>query len=119
MKENVVRTKSFVFALRIVKLAKYLQGEKKEFVLSKQVLRSGTAIGALIREADHAQSRADFINKMNIALKEANETDYWLDLLHQSDYISQESYESIHLEIQELLKLLVSIVKTTKSTPRQ
>ena len=119
MKENVVRTKSFAFALRIVKLAKYLQGEKKEFVLSKQVLRSGTAIGALIREADHAQSRADFINKMNIALKEANETDYWLDLLHQSDYISQESYESIHPEIQELLKLLVSIVKTTKSTPRQ
>lgn len=90
---------------------------KKEFVLSKQVLRSGTAIGALIREAGHAQSRAGFINKMNIALKEANEADYWLDLLHQSGYISQESYESIHPEIQELLKLLVSIVKTTKIRP--
>ena len=74
-------TKSFAFALRVVKLAKYLQEEKREFVLSKQVLRSGTAIGALVREAEHAQSKADFISKMSIALKEANETDYWLDLL--------------------------------------
>jgi four helix bundle protein len=115
MTKHVVRDKSFAFALRMVKLSRHLQEGKKEFVLSRQVLRSGTAIGALIREADHAQSRADFINKMNIALKEANETDYWLDLLHQSDYISQESYESIHPEIQELLKLLVSIVKTSKN----
>ena len=116
MKESVVRDKSFAFALRMVRLAKHLQDEKKEFVLSRQVLRSGTAIGALIREADQAQSRADFISKMNIALKEANETDYWLDLLHQSGYISQESHESIHPHIQEILKLLVSIVKTTKRT---
>jgi four helix bundle protein len=116
MKESVVRDKSFALALRMVKLAKHLQDEKKEFVLSRQVLRSGTAIGALIREADQAQSRADFISKMNIALKEANETDYWLDLLHQSGYISQESHESLHPQIQEVLKLLVSIVKTTKST---
>ncbi|MBF0245548.1 MAG: four helix bundle protein [Planctomycetes bacterium] len=106
--------KSFAFALRIVKLAKYLQGEKKEFVLSKQVLRSGTAIGALVREAEHAQSKADFISKMSIALKEANETDYWLDLLHQSDYLTQDSYASIHPDIQELIKLLISIVKTSK-----
>src|SRR3990172_6194664 len=111
MKEGVVRDKSFALALRMVRLAKHLQDEKKEFVLSRQVLRSGTAIGALIREADQAQSRADFISKMNIALKEANETDYWLDLLHQSGYISQESHESIHPQIQEVLKLLVSIVK--------
>lgn len=108
--------KSFAFALRVVKLAKYLQEEKREFVLSKQVLRSGTAIGALVREAEHAQSKADFINKMSIALKEANETDYWLDLLHQSGYVTQESYNSIHPDIQELLKLLVSIVKTSKES---
>jgi len=107
--------KSFAFALRVVKLVRHLQQEKREYVLSKQVLRSGTAIGALVREAEHAQSKADFINKMSIALKEANETDYWIDLLHQSDIITQESHESIHPDIQELIKLLVSIVKTSKS----
>ena len=115
MGKNVVKDKSFAFALRVVKLAKYLQEQKKEFVLSKQVLRSGTAIGALVREAEHAQSRPDFINKMSIALKEANETDYWLDLLHQSEYITPESFNSIHPDIQELIKLLVSIVKTSKT----
>lgn len=107
--------KSFAFALRVVKLAKFLQDEKREFVLSKQVLRSGTSIGALVREAEHAQSKADFINKMSIALKEANETGYWIDLLHQSDYITQDSYDSIYPDIQELIKLLVSIVKTSKA----
>jgi four helix bundle protein len=112
---NPVREKSFAFALRVVKLAKYLQEEKREYVLSKQVLRSGTAVGALVSEAEHAQSKADFINKMSIALKEANETDYWIDLLHQSDYITQESYDSIHPNIQELIKLLVSIVKSSKA----
>jgi len=111
---NPIREKSFIFALRMVKLAKYLQNDRKEYVLSKQVLRSGTAIGALVREAEHAQSKADFINKMSIALKEANETDYWIDLLHQSDIITHEHYNSIHPDIQELLKLLVSIVKTSK-----
>lgn len=115
MRRNVVREKSFAFALRMVKLAKYLQEQKREFVLAKQVLRSGTAIGALVREAEHAQSKADFISKMSIALKEANETDYWLDLLHQSDYVTSESHASIHPDIQELIKLLVSIVKTSKS----
>ena len=117
-KPNPIRDKSFLFALRIVKQAKFLQGEKKEFVLSKQVLRSGTAIGALVREAEHAQSKADFISKMSIALKEANETDYWLDLLHQSDYLTPDSYDSIHSDIQELIKLLVSIVKTSKGGMR-
>ncbi len=78
MKNNVVKEKSFVFALRIVKLSKYLSQEKQEYVLSKQLLRSGTAIGALVREAEHAESRADFVHKMAIALKEANETLYWL-----------------------------------------
>jgi four helix bundle protein len=116
-KKNVVREKSFAFALRTVRLAKFLRDAKREFVLSKQVLRSGTAIGALIRESEHAQSRADFISKLSIALKEANETDYWIDLLHQSDYLTSGQFQSIHSDIQELLRLLVSIVKSSKSRP--
>ena len=114
MTKGPLHTKSFAFALRVVKLAKHLQGEKKEFVLSKQVLRSGTAIGALVREAEHAESKADFIHKLTIALKEANETLYWLELLHQSEYIADQSFESIRIDSEELLKLLVSIVKTSK-----
>jgi four helix bundle protein len=109
MKENVIKTKSFAFALRVVKLAQYLQKEKQEYVLSKQVLRNGTSVGALVREAEHAQSKADFISKMSIALKEANETEYWIDLLHQSDYISTDSYDSLHPDIEELLKLLAHL----------
>jgi four helix bundle protein len=114
MNKNVVRDKSFAFALRVVKLAKYLQSETKEFVLSKQVLRSGTAIGALVREAEHAESKADFTHKMNIALKEANETLYWLELLHQSEYITEQSFASIRTDSEELVKLLASIVKTSR-----
>ena len=98
-----MKVKSFAFALRVVKLAKHLQTEKKEFVLSKQVLRSGTAIGALVREAEHAESKADFSHKMNIALKEANETLYWLELLHQAEYITDKSFESIRIDSEELL----------------
>ncbi len=113
MKENIVKDKSFAFALRVVKLAKYLQGEK-EFVLSRQVLRSGTAIGALVREAEHAESKADFVHKMSIALKEANETLYWLELLHLSEYLTDQSFESIRTDSEELVKLLVTIVKTSK-----
>lgn len=114
MKSNIVKDKSFAFALRVVRLAKYLQDEKKEFVLSKQVLRSGTAIGALVREAEHAESKADFAHKMNIALKEANETLYWLELLHQAEYIAEQSFTSIRTDSEELVKLLVSIVKTSR-----
>jgi four helix bundle protein len=113
-KENIVMKKSYSFALRIIKLYKYLITEQKEFVLSKQVLRSGTAIGALVKEAEHAQSKADFINKMNIALKEANETEYWLMLLKDSDYLDEKSFSSIHLDSSEMIKLLASIVKTSK-----
>ena len=113
MKENVVKVKSF--ALRVVKLAKHLQTEKKEFVLSKQVLRSGTAIGALVREAEHAEIKPDFSHKMNIALKEANETLYWLELLHEAEYITDKSFESIQSDSEELLKILMSIVKTSKA----
>lgn len=104
----------YAFALRIIKLYKYLIAEQKEYVLSKQVLRSGTAIGSLVKEAEHAQSKGDFINKMNVALKEANETDYWLMLLKDSEYIDEKNFQSIHQESIELVKLLASIVKTTK-----
>jgi four helix bundle protein len=109
--------KSFAFAVRVVKHARFLQEEKREFVLSKQVLRSGTAIGALVREAEHAESRADFTHKMNIALKEANETLYWLELLHQSEYLTFDQITSIHADAEELVKLLVSIVKTSRERP--
>lgn len=114
MKENVIHTKSYAFALRVVKLYKYLCSEKKEYVLSKQLLRSGTAVGALVKESEHAQSKADFIHKMNIALKEANETVYWLELVKDSNYIEKEDFSSIHQDAVELLKLLISIVKTSK-----
>lgn len=111
---NVVRDKSFQFALRTVKLYQYLKEEKKEYILSKQVLRSGTAIGALVRESQQAESKADFIHKLAIALKEANETEYWIELLFQSGFLEEKSYQSIHTDIEELLKLLTSIIKTTK-----
>lgn len=114
MKENVIKTKSFSFALRTVGLYKLLCEERKEFVMSKQLLRSGTAIGALVRESEHAESTADFIHKLSIALKEANETDYWIELLFQSNYLSAPEYNSIKVDSTEILKLLVSIVKSTK-----
>ena len=116
MKENILKEKSFVFALRIVKLYRYLSTEKKEYVLSKQLLRSGTSIGALVREAEFAQSKKDFINKMSIALKEANETDYWLLLMKESAYINEIMFNSIQPEIIELIKLLTSSIKTTKKS---
>jgi len=106
--------KSFLFSLRIVKLFKYMQETHKEYILSKQILRSGTAIGALIREAKYAQSKADFLNKLMIALKEANETKYWLDILYHSEYLDQAMYHSILPDIEALLKLLVASTKTTK-----
>ena len=115
-KENVVMNKSYAFALRIVKLYKYLVYEKKEYVLSKQLLRSGTSIGALIREGEHAQSKADFLNKMNVALKEANETQYWIELLRDSSYLSFEESLSIYDNANELIRLLASIVKSTKQS---
>ncbi len=112
--EKPLRDKSFKFALRIVKLRQYLQAEKREYVLSKQLLRSGTAIGALVREAEQAESRADFIHKLAIALKEASESQYWLDLLYQSGYIEESGFESLNQDCIELLKLLTSIIKTSK-----
>jgi len=112
-KPNVMKEKSFAFALRVVKLYRFLNQQKQEYVMSKQLLRSGTAVGALVREAEHAESKADFIHKLSIALKEANETDYWIELLHQSEIITDNQYQSIHPDIIELIKLLVSIIKTS------
>jgi four helix bundle protein len=109
-----VKERSFMFALRIVKLCQFLEQEKKAYVLSKQLLRSGTAIGALVREAEHAESRADFIHKMSIALKEANETEYWIDLLYHSEILEKNGFDSIKPDIVEILKMLTSIVKSSK-----
>ena len=112
--EQTVERKSFLFAVRIVKLSKYLNTAKKDFVLSKQLLRAGTSIGANIAEAEQAQSKADFISKMNIALKEAVETDYWLRLLQATDYLSETEFTSIHSDCRELEKMLTAIIKTAK-----
>ncbi len=116
MKENIIKDKSYAFALKMVDLCRILCADQKEYVLSKQLLRSGTAIGALVREGEHAQSKADFISKMSIALKEANETDYWLALMKDSDYISINQYKPLEEDVKELIKLLVSIVKTARNT---
>lgn len=113
MSENTVKKKSFDFAIRIMELQKQLIVDK-EFVVSRQVVRSGTAIGALVREAEHAESKADFIHKMSIALKEANETHYWLELLYNSDYIEEKLFQSLIKDAEEVLKMLISIVKTSK-----
>ena len=114
MKENIIKSKRFDFALRIVKLYQYLTEAKREFVLSKQLLRSGTAISALVRESEHAESKADFIHKLSIALKEANESDYWLELLFRSNYLYEKEFESLRNDLDEILRLLVSIIKTSK-----
>lgn len=114
MKNNIVKDKTFDFAIRIVKLYQYLCAEKKEFTLSKQVLRSGTSIGAMVREAEHAESKNDFIHKFAIAQKEANETVYWLELLKATGYLSEKEFENISSDSIAILKLITSILKTTK-----
>ena len=113
--DNVILVKSRAFALRIINLYKYLCEEKKEFVLSKQVLRSGTSIGANAKEASLAQSKADFEAKLSISLKEAGETEYWLELLHESDYVDTAAFESIYADNKELIKLLTSILKSSRN----
>jgi four helix bundle protein len=112
--DHIVGPKSYKFALRCVELYKWLIAEKNEAVLSKQLLRSGTSIGASVREATHAQSKADFINKMNVALKEASETEYWLMLLKDSRFMSDVAFVSMHKDCDEIIRLLASIVKTAK-----
>ncbi|ADQ17074.1 four helix bundle protein [Leadbetterella byssophila] len=115
MRDNVVKNKSFVFAVRIVKLYQYLCEQKKEFVLSKQLLRSGTSVGAMVREAEHAESKTDFKHKIAIAQKEINEALYWLELLQATNYLNDEQFKSIHKDAEELIKLITSILKTTKN----
>lgn len=114
MEENVIADKSKAFALRIIKLYHYLRNEKSEHVLSKQLLRSGTSIGANVKEAVNGQSKADFYAKMYIAYKEANESEYWLELLYESGYIEQQAFESIYSDCKELIKILASFTKTQK-----
>ncbi|KAJ52324.1 four helix bundle protein [Clostridium tetanomorphum] len=114
MKESLVYNKAFKFAIRIVNLYKHLCKEKSKYIISKQVLRSGTSIGANIKEAVQASSKRDFLMKMNIALKEASETDYWLELLEETNYIDDKASQSIINECTELNNMLISIVKTTK-----
>ena len=113
--EQSVANKSYALALRIIKAYIYLRDEKRVFVLSKQLLRSGTSIGAQIREAKFAQSRADFISKLSISLKEANETLYWLELLHDSGFLEDSAFDSIYNDAKEVTAMLVSIVKTSKT----
>lgn len=112
--DNIIVNKSKAFALRIIKLYQYLQAQKDEYVLSKQLLRSGTSIGANVKEAIRGQSKADFYAKMNISLKEASETEYWIELLYESGYLEKALYDSIYFDCQELIKILVSITKTQK-----
>ena len=112
--DNIVKDKSKKFAVRIVKLYQYLSEEKREFVLSKQLLRSGTSVGANLHEALQGQSKADFIAKMSIALKEASETEYWLELLFETSYLTEEQYNSVAKDCNELVKLLTSIVKSSR-----
>jgi len=114
MANNVVLQKSKAFALRIIKLYQYLSEEKREFILSKQLMRSGTSIGANTREAMRGQTKPDFYAKLNIALKEAEESMYWLELLHESDYIDVKQFGSMKSDCSELIALLVSITKTQK-----
>lgn len=116
MKESILKDKSYKFALHIVKLNRFLNEEKKGYVLSKQILRSGTSIGANVVEGNRAESLGDFIHKLSISLKESFETEYWLNLLKDSEYISEKQAESLILDCNELQKMLISSIKTAKKT---
>ena len=118
-RQSIVGEKSLAFAKRVAKCYRFLLDKKKETILSKQILRSGTSIGANIREGLFAQSRKDFISKMNIALKEAGETDYWLEIIYSADYLTEVEYKSLKKDTNELVKMLSSIVKTTKENTQK
>ncbi len=111
---NILAEKTVDFAVRIVKFYKYLCDEKKEYVLSKQILRSGTSIGANVRESKNAQSRADFVSKLNIALKEADETEYWMEVMLKSDLVKEKQIEKLVANLKEIIAILVSSIKTMK-----
>lgn len=119
MGENILKSKSYKFAIRIVKLSQYLVTEKKEFVISKQILRSGTAIGALIRESEHGETKKDFIHKLTISLKEASETEYWLSILKDTGYITDKLFNSLLVDCKELLRLLTASVKTARKNSKK
>jgi len=112
--KNVLREKTYAFALKIVELSKELIEQKKEYILSKQILRSGTSIGAIIRESEYAQSKADFISKLSIALKETNETDYWLSLLKDSGYIGESKFSDLNKLCTEIIKICIASINTSK-----
>lgn len=115
MKKNILKEKSFLFAIRIINLYKFLKKEHKEFVLSQQIKKSGTSVGAIVRESEHAESLKDFVHKLTIGLKEINETEYWLDLLFATDFINEKMYTSLKADCIELIKLLTASVKTSKT----
>lgn len=115
MANNFLKDKSLAFAIRIVNLYKFLNENKKEFVLSKQLLRCGTSVGAMMREAEHSDSKADFIHKLSIAQKEINETLYWLELLFATKFLTKKQYDSINEDALELIKLITSSIKTSKT----
>ena len=116
MRKSILKEKSFKFAVRIVNLYKYLCEDKKEFIMSKQLLKCGTSVGAMTREAEHSESKADFIHKLAIAQKEINETIYWLELLNTTEYISKKEFENINTDAVELIKMITTSIKTAKST---
>ena len=118
MKQNILKEKSLLFAIRIVNLYKFLCDDKKEFVLSKQILRCGTSVGAMVREAEFSESDLDFIHKLAIAQKEINETIYWLELLFKTNYITDKQFESISSDAIELIKIITSSIKTVKLKQR-
>jgi len=113
-KENVVKNKSFAFSVRIIRLYQYLANQKKEFIIAKQLLRSGTSVGAMVKEAEHAESRNDFKHKISIAQKEINESIYWLELLRETEYLSKEEFDSLKADAVELLKIVTAIIKSVK-----
>lgn len=118
-KDSLLNSKSFSFALRIIDMVKYIRKSEGEFILSKQIIRSGTAIGALVRESEFAQSKSDFVNKLSVALKEANETDYWLSLLNKSGYIDDRQYTGMKKDCGELMAILIASIKTAKNVNKQ
>ena len=114
MKENILKNKSFSFAVRMVNLYKFLKKQHSEYIISQQLIRSGTSIGAIVREAEHAESMKDFVHKLSIGLKEANESKYWLELLVATEFITKKMFDSLNKDCEELLKLLTASVKTSK-----
>ncbi len=118
MHRNVIKNKTFVFAILIVNLCRRLQGAHKEFVISRQLLKSGTAPGALVREAEYAESKKDFIHKMSVALKEANESDYWLSILYKTNFIASDEFTDLNARCIEIIKILTTIIKTSKANLR-